>query len=59
MISYIDNFLFVIAFILSIFLFSYNFKKILHNIRLGRDENRFDKPRLRLKDMLRVAFGQG
>ena len=59
MISYIDNFLFVIAFILSIFLFSYNFKKILHNIRLGRDENRFDKPRLRLKNMLRVAFGQG
>ena len=59
MISYIDNILFVTALILSIFLFSNNFKKILNNIRLGRAENRSDKPILRLKNMFRVAFGQG
>ena len=59
MISYIDNILFVTALILTIFLFSNNFKKILNNIRLGRAENRSDKPTLRLKNMFRVAFGQG
>ena len=59
MINYIENILFLIAFILSISLFTFNFKKILYNIRLGRDENRTDKPRVRLKNMLRVAFGQG
>ena len=59
MISYIDNILFVTALILSILLFSNNFKKIFNNIRLGRAENRSDKPILRLKNMFRVAFGQG
>ena len=59
MISYIDNVLFVTVLILTIFLFSNNFKKILNNIRLGRAENRSDKPILRLKNMFRVAFGQG
>ncbi len=59
MISYIDNILFVTVLILTIFLFSNNFKKILNNIRLGRAENRSDKPMLRLKNMFRVAFGQG
>ena len=58
MISYLDNVLFAAALILSISLFIYNFKKILSNIRLGRDENRSDNPRLRLSNMLRVAFGQ-
>lgn len=59
MIDYIDNILFIVALILSISLFSLNFKKILNNIRLGRAENRSDKPLLRLKNMFRVAFGQG
>ena len=59
MISYIDNILFVTVLILTIILFSNNFKKILNNIRLGRAENRSDKPTLRLKNMFRVAFGQG
>ena len=58
MINYLDNVLFTIALILSISLFTYNFKRILSNIRLGRDENRSDNPRLRLSNMLRVAFGQ-
>ena len=59
MIDYIDNILFIVALILSISLFSLNFKKILNNIRLGRAENRSDKPIPRLKNMFRVAFGQG
>ena len=59
MINYIDNILFVIAFLFSISLFAFNFKKIFQNIKLGKIENRSDKPILRLKNMLRVAFGQG
>ena len=59
MIGYIDNILFIIALILSASLFLFNFKKIYYNIKLGRDENRSDKPMHRLKNMLRVAFGQG
>ncbi len=59
MINYIDNILFVIAFLFSISLFTFNFKKIFQNIKLGKIENRSDKPILRLKNMLRVAFGQG
>ena len=59
MISYIDNILFVTVLILTILLFSNNFKKILYNISLGRAENRSDKPIVRLKNMFRVAFGQG
>ena len=59
MISYIDNILFVTVLISTILLFSNNFKKIFNNIRLGRAENRSDKPALRLKNMFRVAFGQG
>ena len=58
MINYLDNVLFTTAFVLSISLFTYNFKRILSNIKLGRDENRSDNPRLRLNNMLRVAFGQ-
>ena len=58
MINYLDNILFTTALILSISLFTYNFKRILSNIRLGRNENRSDNPKLRLINMLRVAFGQ-
>ncbi len=59
MITYIDNILFTLILILSISLFSHNFKKIIANIRLGREESRFDNPKLRLKNMFKVAFGQG
>ena len=59
MTGYTDNILFTLTLIFSISLFSHNIKKILYNIRLGRDENRFDNSKLRLKNMFRVAFGQG
>jgi heterodisulfide reductase subunit C len=59
MTGYTDNILFTLTLIFSISLFSHNIKKIFYNIRLGRDENRFDNSKLRLKNMFRVAFGQG
>jgi len=42
----------------SLGLFSYNFWKIVRNIRLGKSKNRFDKPLKRTKILLKIAFGQ-
>jgi heterodisulfide reductase subunit C len=54
----ISQILFIALTIAAIALFSINFKKILRNIRLGRDADRSDQPQKRLMTMLRVAFGQ-
>ena len=50
--------LFIAFVIAAIALFSFNFKKVIRNIRLGRPVDRFDQPGERLKVMLKVAFGQ-
>lgn len=50
--------LFIAFVIAAIALFSFNFKKVIRNIRLGRPVDRFDRPGERLKVMLKVAFGQ-
>ncbi|MFC6102566.1 (Fe-S)-binding protein [Olivibacter domesticus] len=54
----ISQLLFAIIFILAIVLFTFNAKKIIRNIKLGRPTDRSDNPALRLKKMLKVAFGQ-
>lgn len=50
-------FFFLIAFA-AIGLFTFNMKKIIRNIRLGKSADRTDQPKKRLMLMLRVAFGQ-
>jgi len=50
--------LFIAFVIAAIALFSFNFKKVIRNIRLGRPVDRFDQPGERFKVMLKVAFGQ-
>ncbi len=50
--------LFIALVVASVALFSFNFKKVIRNIRLGRPVDRFDHPGERLKVMLKVAFGQ-
>jgi len=54
----ISQILFIAICIAAIALFSINLKKIIRNIRLGRDADRSDQPQKRLMTMLRVAFGQ-
>jgi heterodisulfide reductase subunit C len=54
----ISQILFIALTIAAIALFSINLKKIIRNIRLGRDADRSDQPQKRLMTMLRVAFGQ-
>ncbi|UKT64531.1 (Fe-S)-binding protein [Pedobacter mucosus] len=55
MVAQIIFLLFTIA---AIALFTFNFRKIIRNIRLGKSVDRNDQPIKRLMTMLRVAFGQ-
>lgn len=50
--------LFIALVVAAIALFSFNFRKVIRNIKLGRPADRFDQPGKRLMVMLKVAFGQ-
>jgi len=50
--------IFLVITLAAIVLFTYNSRKIIRNIRLGRPVDRSDQPQKRLMTMLRVAFGQ-
>lgn len=54
----ISNIIFTIILLAASILFATNVKKIINNIRLGRDIDRSDKKADRWKTMLRVALGQ-
>ena len=54
----ISNFVFLGIFIVFIGVFIWNLKKIISNIKLGREIDRSDNKPLRLKNMIRVALGQ-
>jgi len=53
---YLPNILFALA--LAIGFFAMNVRKLFRNIRLGKDINRTDNKTARLKNMLKIAFGQ-
>jgi len=50
--------IFSIIFFLAFGFLFYNLKRILSYIRLGQRENRFNNPNERIKNVLRIAFGQ-
>jgi len=54
----ISQLIFAIVFIGAIVLFTINARRIIRNIKLGRKENRSDKPSERLRTMMLVALGQ-
>ena len=54
----IPQFTFLLIFVISTFIFSKNFGKILRNIKLGKSINRSDNKKARWKTMIRVALGQ-
>lgn len=56
--DYIDNILFVILLIAGFGVFAYNVKKLIRNIKLGRDANRNDNPGARWTNMAMIALGQ-
>ena len=56
--AYLPNFFFLSLLIVSFYIFFRNLNKIKRNISLGKDVNRNNNSNARLKNMLRVAFGQ-
>ena len=56
--SYLSSIIFGVLILLSITLFVINCKKILRNIKIGRDIDRFNNKKVRFYKMLRLAFGQ-
>jgi len=56
--SYLDNILFAIILGIGISFFTINIKKIIRNIKLGRDVNRSDNSSKRWSNMAMIALGQ-
>lgn len=56
--SYLDNILFVIILAAGFGYFAFNIKKLVRNIRLGKDVNRYDNPSARWANMGMIALGQ-
>jgi heterodisulfide reductase subunit C len=54
----VGNILFLVLLIAGIVLFTINVRKVIRNIRLGRDADRSDRKGERFSTMMRVAFGQ-
>ncbi len=56
--SYISNFLFAILFLAGTGFFTRNVKKLIRNIKLGKDIDRSDNSSKRWKNMFYIALGQ-
>lgn len=56
--QYLDNILFAILLILGIGYFATNCKKLIRNIKLGKDINRSDRKSERWNNMAMIALGQ-
>ncbi|WP_299223333.1 (Fe-S)-binding protein [uncultured Aquimarina sp.] len=56
--QYIPNIIFIIALIAGIGYFTKNIRKVIRNIRLGKDVDRTDNKKERFNNMARIAFGQ-
>jgi ferredoxin/nitrate reductase gamma subunit len=54
----IQSILFIIVTAIAFYFAFKSVKQIINNIRLGKDEDLSDQPNIRLKTMLKVAFGQ-
>ncbi|WP_405209380.1 4Fe-4S dicluster domain-containing protein [Aquimarina sp. LLG6339-5] len=56
--QYIPNIIFIIALIAGIGYFTKNIRKVIRNIRLGKDVDRTDNKKERFNNMMMIAFGQ-
>ncbi|MFA3783156.1 (Fe-S)-binding protein [Melioribacteraceae bacterium 4301-Me] len=54
----LKNIIFIIVFILSFSFLFYNLNRVIKFLKLGQKENRFDNIYERIKNVLKVAFGQ-
>ena len=56
--EYLPNILFILALAAGVGFFVINCRKLIRNIKLGRDENRSDNKPQRFKNMAKIALGQ-
>ena len=56
--QYIPNIVFILALVAGIGYFTKNIRKVIRNIRLGKDVDRSDNKGERFKNMARIALGQ-
>lgn len=56
--NYIDNILFAVILCVGIGYFAMNVKKLIRNIKLGKEVDRKDNPSARWKNMAMIALGQ-
>jgi heterodisulfide reductase subunit C len=56
--SYLDNILFLVILAIGVGYFSINIRKIIRNIKLGKEVNRSDNSGARWKNMAMIALGQ-
>jgi len=56
--SYLSNILFAIALVIGIGYFVRNVRKLIRNIKLGKDVNVSDNKSQRIKNMINIALGQ-
>ncbi|MGY0426684.1 MAG: Fe-S oxidoreductase, partial [Polaribacter sp.] len=56
--QYLPNILFALALVAGASFFTIHIRKIIRNIKLGKDIDRIDQKRARWKNMLKIALGQ-
>ena len=56
--NFLDNIFFAIILIIGFGYFTINVNKLIRNIKLGKDVNRFENPSARWKNMAMIALGQ-
>lgn len=54
----LQSVIFTFVLIASLAFFGWNIRRLISYLQLGRKENRFDQPWIRIKNTLRIAFGQ-
>ena len=52
------NIIFILVFVGAFSFLAYNIRKLISYLKIGQKEDRFDKPAERIKNVLKIAFGQ-
>ena len=54
----LKNIIFIIVFVAAFAFLLYNVRRLISYLTIGQKENRFDKPAERIKNVIKIAFGQ-
>lgn len=54
----LKNIIFIVVFLSAISFLAYNVRRLINYLKIGQKEDRFDRPSERIKNVLKIAFGQ-